>query len=65
MRDLGRHLGRHQPTRIDPEGEKRVAWRDHSILVIAERDRRLSWPEGELVRQLGLKLYGRRPGDGR
>ena len=31
-------------------------------LVVAEQDPRLTWPERELVRQLGAKLYGRRPG---
>ena len=28
--------------------------------VIAEDDDRLTWPERELVRQLGAKLFGRR-----
>jgi hypothetical protein len=65
MRELHSHLGRHQPTRIDPEAEKRVGWCEHGILVLAEDDLRLTWPEREMVRQLGLKLYGRRPGDGR
>jgi hypothetical protein len=60
MRDLRSHRGRHQPTKIDLEVEKRVGWREHGILVVAEQDPRLTWPERELVRQLGLKLYGRR-----
>jgi hypothetical protein len=29
--------------------------------VIAEDDQRLTWPERELVEQLGTKLYGPRP----
>ena len=33
---------------------------EHGILVIAEQDPRLTWPERELVRQLGAKLYGGR-----
>ncbi len=53
-------LGRHQPTPIDPEAEKRRGWRAHGILVVSEQDPRLTWPERELVRQLGAKLYGRR-----
>ena len=63
MRELRSHLGRYQPERIDPEAEKRTGWRRHGILVVAEKDPRLSWPEQELVRQLGAKLYGRRSGD--
>ena len=65
MRELRSHLGRHQPKRIDAEVEKRTGWRQHGILVVAEEDPRLSWPERELVRQLGAKLYGRRLEDDR
>jgi hypothetical protein len=65
MRELRSHLGRHQPERIDAEAEKRVGWCRHGILVVAEQDTRLTWPERELVRQLGMKLYGRRSGVGR
>jgi hypothetical protein len=61
MGELRSHLARYQPTRIDPEVAKRVGWREHGILVVTEHDPRLTWPE----RELGLKLYGRRPGDGR
>jgi hypothetical protein len=42
--------------------KKRTGWRQHGILVVAEQDPRLSWPERELIRQLGVKLYGERPG---
>ena len=62
---LRSHLGRHQPKSIDPEAEKRAGWRRHGILVVAEQDPRLSWPERELIRQLGVKLYGERPEAGR
>ena len=62
-RELRSHLGRHQPERIDPEAEKRAGWRRHGILVVAEQDPRLSWPERELIRQLGAKLHGERPED--
>jgi hypothetical protein len=65
MRELRSHLGRHQPRSIDPEAEKRSGWRRHGILVVAEQDSRLSWPERELIRQLGAKLYGQRSEDGR
>ena len=44
--------------RRSPEQVKRDGWRDHSILVVSPDDDRLTWPERELVRQLGEKLYG-------
>ncbi len=46
--------------RTPPEQVKRDGWHDRGILVIAENDQRLTWPERELVRQLGAKLYGKR-----
>jgi hypothetical protein len=39
---------------------KRDGWRDQNILVVSADDHRLTWPERELVRQLGTKLYGER-----
>jgi hypothetical protein len=65
MRELCSHLGRHQAKPFDAEAEKRSGWREHGILVVAGQDPRLTWPERELVRQLGTKLYGRRSEDGR
>jgi len=47
--------------RRDPEEVKRDGWLEKGVLVIAEDDDRLTWPERELVRQLGAKLYGKRP----
>jgi hypothetical protein len=47
--------------RRSPEQVKRDGWHDHSILAVAADDPRLTWPERELVRQLGQKLYGKRP----
>ena len=61
MRELRSRLGRHKQERIDPEAEKRAGWHRHGILVVAEQDPRLSWPEREFIRQLGFKLYGARP----
>ena len=46
--------------RTPPEDLKRDGWREQGILVITEDDQRLTWPERELVRQLGAKLYGKR-----
>lgn len=44
--------------RRDAEQVKRDGWREQNILVISPEDHRLTWPERELVRQLGDKLYG-------
>lgn len=46
--------------RRSPEKLKREGWHDQHILVVSPDDPRLTWPERELVRQLGEKLYGRR-----
>ncbi len=47
--------------RRNAERVKRDGWRECGVLVIAEDDQRLTWPERELIRQLGQKLYGPRP----
>lgn len=44
--------------RRSPEEIKRDGWREQTILVVSPNDPRLTWPERELVRQLGEKLYG-------
>lgn len=45
---------------------KRQGWRELGVLAVAINDERLSWPERELILQLGDKLYGRRtPGKDR
>ena len=46
--------------RWPPEDVKRDGWRDHGLLAVSIHDQRLTWPERELVMQLGDKLYGRR-----
>ena len=51
-------------TRRDPETVKRDGWREMGMLAVSASDPRLSWPERELVRQLGEKLYGG-PSNGR
>jgi hypothetical protein len=35
---------------------------EQGVLAVAIDDDRLTWPEKELVRQLGDRLYGPRPG---
>jgi len=49
--------------RRDPNRVKRDGWRDQGVLAVSINDERLSWPEKELVRQLGDRLYGPRPGE--
>ena len=52
--------------RRSPEEVKRQGWREQGLLAVSVDDARLTWPERELVRQLGDKLYGgrrRREGD--
>jgi hypothetical protein len=44
--------------RRSPDEVKRDGWREMGVLAISAVDPRLSWPERELVRQLGEKLYG-------
>jgi hypothetical protein len=46
--------------RRDPEQVKREGWRAQGLLAVSLEDDRLTWPERELVRQLGEKLYGDR-----
>jgi hypothetical protein len=50
------HGGKRRP----PDEIKRDGWQTQGILVVSETDARLSWPERELVRQLGTRLYGER-----
>lgn len=47
-------------TRRDPDRVKQAGWHDHGLLAVSIDDPRLTWPEQELVRQLGEKLYGPR-----
>jgi hypothetical protein len=46
--------------RRDPETVRRDGWRDQGLLAVSLDDARLSWPERELVRQIGERLYGPR-----
>ena len=46
-------------TRRSPEDVKRDGWREQGLLAVSIEDHRLTWPERELVRQLGEKLYGK------
>lgn len=46
--------------RRSPERVKRDGWHEQGLLAVRLDDERLTWPERELVRQLGDKLYGER-----
>ncbi|WCR09702.1 hypothetical protein JHW45_11405 [Paracoccus stylophorae] len=46
--------------RRDPERVKQDGWREQGLLAVSLEDPRLTWPERELVRQLGNRLYGQR-----
>jgi hypothetical protein len=46
--------------RRDPDRVKRDGWHEQGLLAVSIDDHRLTWPERELVRQLGDKLYGKR-----
>jgi hypothetical protein len=46
--------------RRSPDQVKQDGWREQGVLAVAVDDARLTWPERELVRQLGDKLYGKR-----
>ena len=39
---------------------KRDGWHEQGMLAVSVDDNRLTWPERELVEQLGTKLYGKR-----
>ncbi len=54
---LRSNLGRIQPKQIDTEKLKREGWKNDGILVIKVDDERLSWPEKELIKQIGDKIY--------
>jgi hypothetical protein len=47
--------------RRSPDRVKQDGWREQGVLAVSVDDERLTWPERELVRQLGDKLYGSRP----
>jgi hypothetical protein len=46
--------------RRSAEQVKRDGWLEHGILVVNENDHRLTWPERQLIRQLGERLFGTR-----
>lgn len=49
--------------RRSPDEVKRDGWREQGVLAVSVDDQRLTWPERELVVQLGTRLYGPRPAE--
>jgi hypothetical protein len=45
--------------RWPPERVKQDGWREQGLLAVSVDDTRLTWPERELIRQIGGRLYGR------
>jgi len=54
-------LGRIQPNKIDPEKLKQQGWKENGILVVNVNDNRLNWPEKEIIKQIGTKIYKTKP----
>jgi len=65
MKTMRRHPHGYGGTRRSPDEVKREGWRDQGVLVVSAEDGRLTWPERELVRQIGEKLYGKPQAGGR
>ncbi len=57
---LASRIGQNVASPIDAEAEKRRGWRELGILVIGVDDARLTWPEQQLIEELGNRLYGTR-----
>ena len=56
MRWLPRGCG---GSRRSTDDVKRDGWREQGVLAVSIEDQRLNWPECELIKQLGEKLYGK------
>lgn len=60
---LGRMADRRNALPFNKKALIRNAWRDEGILIISADDPDLTWPERELVKQIGDKRNGKRRGD--
>ena len=59
MKSMQWHPRGYGGDRRGPYQVKRDGWRETGLLAVNVKDDRLTWPERELVRQLGEKLYGK------
>ncbi len=46
---------------IDIEAIKIEGWHDHAIFIVSIDDDRLKVKEKELIKKIGIRLYGERP----
>ena len=60
MKSMRWHPRGYGGDRRDPDCVRREGWQEQSVFAVSLDDSRLTWPERELVRQLGEKLYGPR-----
>ncbi len=65
LRTRARTLKVYGGDRRNPDEVKRDGWKEQGLLAVAIDDDRLTWPERELVRQLGERLYGKREREAR
>lgn len=47
------------PSKMDTDRVKKIAFREQKILVVHIDDDRIAWPEREILRAVGEKLYGK------
>jgi hypothetical protein len=59
MKSMRWHPPGYGGDRRGPYQVKQDGWRETGLLAVNVNDDRLTWPERELVRQLGEKLYGK------
>jgi hypothetical protein len=50
-------LAKLQNEKTDYEKIKKQGWEQNGILVINVDDERLSWPEKEIIKQIGNRIY--------
>ena len=47
--------------RVLREKIKKQGWKENGILVVNVNDDRLNWPEKEIIKQIGTKIYKTKP----
>lgn len=58
-RSEGYRMSLDPPTAIDYDRVKRTAFHEQKILVVHVDDDRIAWPEREILKAVGEKLYGK------
>lgn len=57
---LGTASGQSPKNEDEMELMRRAAWRKQGILNVDPCDKRLAWPEKELLKQIAVRFYGPR-----